>query len=121
MKDNDRKEYLDILIKSEKMWEWLCDNPFSRKENFPKFREYKIDKCTHHCLICEYRFYRTGNVCSSCLREGSILKEFCHLYNVCMTYHDDLFDNVSPITEELWYRSTKKIYMKILEERLRVM
>lgn len=99
------KEYYDAVVLSEKVWEWLSDNPLKKKEDSPYWNE--IKNLDHNCPLCEYNFEITNNFCNRCVLDG-----ICLRYYTWWKYSDD---------ENERFELANTFYQAILQERLRIM
>lgn len=99
------KEYYDAVVLSEKLWEWLADNPLKRKEDSPYWNE--IKNLDYNCPLCEYNFKLTDNLCNKC-----ILSKICFFDYTNWRISDD---------ENERFKLSNKFYQAILKERLRIM
>lgn len=112
------KEYYKSLIASEKMWEWLCDNPTKSKKDYLTLKHTKVD-----CAICANRLHFSCKHSSdefycSGVDKSDIKWSPCFLYKICKDYATLWKYNRNEETRRLY---AEKIYFAILKERLKRM
>jgi len=104
------EEYYQAVCIAEEMWEWLTDNPYCYKYQWPMYEKYKKFLTENRCSLCSYYFEKCeygDSICKECFLGDWCLKK----YGVWMDSHD--YDER--------HKNAKAIYFAILDERLRVM
>jgi hypothetical protein len=102
-KDKDKEYYKAICI-SEKLWEWLADNPDKSKIDFPNFEKYGINYMPHFCSLCAYREIN-DSMCEACI-----------VNIICDDYSSYIWGSIDERQE-----FALKVWRKCLDERLRIM
>ena len=100
------KSYYEAIVKSEELWEWMCDNPTLNKLQFPKYKKYEIHLMVADCPLCEYHYPNKDVRC----KDKCVIDKECSMW--CSTCSNDLESEVAV---------RKATYFKLLEERLRIM
>lgn len=99
-------QYYKAVLLSEKVWEWLADNPGKEKEDSPYWNKIRFMQC--NCPICELHLRLA--YCSTCF-----LAEYCS-----KTYHNWLLY----VASDQIYKAQESatiIWERIFTKRLELM